>query len=290
MAQMAGMVGGALLDIAGNALLANEAGNRLDEYQQFMGTIHAPNVSELTRNYFGDLSQYAPQASELTQQMRQSELTGALKLREQALPGITGAVNAAAPNIYALMQGKLPDSIMNSFMRAGGASSVGLGFGGSQFGALNTGLFGARGSLGGMQTGFGLLGSLMSTMPQVSTPSPMSLLSNLMTPEQRSMLQLQSNQQQIGLENTMMGMPTPGQVWGTGLKQAGAALMGSGSPGGSPGGGGGGGGMGSSALTSNDDSLFGGFSESGINAGGYERGGPAGGWGGGSIWGGAMAA
>lgn len=238
------MVAGALLDIGGNALLANEAGNRLDEYQQFMGTIKPPNVSQMTSDYFGSLSQYAPQAETLTQQMRQSELSGALKLREQALPGITGAINASTPGIYSLMQGKLPDSVMNAYMRAGGASSAGLGFGSSQFGALNTGLFGARGALGGMQAGFGLLGSLMSTMPSVSTPSPMTLLSNIMTPNQQSQLQLESNQQQIGLENTMMGMPTPGQVWGTGMKQAGASLMSSGGMGG--GGGGGGSGAGGS--------------------------------------------
>jgi hypothetical protein len=186
----------------------------------------------------------------------------------------------AMDSITPLLAGELPPSVLAAFKSAGGASTVGLGMGGSGFGFLNTGLFGARGSLGAMQTGFGLLPALMSTLPNINSPSSAAFLQSIMTPAQRVQTQLQIRQQNLGIESQLAGMPTSKEVWGQSLQEAGGALAGGAMTAGMGGGFGGGGGGGS----------FGSFNYGGgMNSGGFSGGGPTGGWnysGGGGMYGG----
>lgn len=270
------MAGGALLHIGGTALGGESAEAHKAEYKKLMDALEKPDVKKEEQGWFNDLEAFFPRADKLSQQLRENELEQNLRLREKALPGSTQALKDAMASVSPLLRGELPDSVMSNFVRAGGASTVGLGFGGSSFGALNTGLFGARGSLGAVQTGMGLLPSLLSSMPSISAPTTMGLLGQLMTPQQRVNLQMQLRQQQIGINSTYAAMPTREDVWAQSMKEAGSMMMGMGGMGGM-GGGGGGGGFGAMNYGS------------GMNAGGYSGGGAAGGWSGGGNWAAGMA-
>jgi hypothetical protein len=272
------MAAGAVMRIAGGITGGIAADKKRDRWQEFMDSLAEPNVRQEGLNWFGDLEELYPRASSLSQRAREDEMTQNLALRERALPGIGQASADAMQGIGALLRGELPPEVLRNFTRAGGASTVGLGMGGSGFGALNTGLFGARGSIGAMQTGMGLLPTLLGTMPTVSAPTTMGLLGQLMTPEQRVNLQMQLRAQKIGMQGTLESMPTALESWSAHLNESGAMLLG--------GGGAAMGGMGGSGTPG-----MGGFNTGGgMNAGGYggAAGGATGGWGGGSLWGGAM--
>lgn len=274
------MAAGAVMRIAGGITGGIAANQRRKRWEEFMQGLHEPDPTAETGRWFGDLNFFYPQANKLSTRARTDEMAQNLALREQALPGFGQASRDAMASISPLLRGELPQGVMDAFTRAGGASSVGLGFGGTGFGALNTGLFGARGALGGIQTGMGLLGSLMSTVPQVTSPTAMGLLSNVMTPSQRVNLQMQLRAQQIGMQNTLEEMPTALDSWSSHLNESGAMLLGGGMSGGGLGGMSGGGGG------------FGGFNGSGgATTGGFSGGGMTGGWGGGGMgnWGGFMA-
>lgn len=263
------MAAGALFRIAGGITGGIAADQRRSRFEDFMRSLEKPNVGQEEANWFGDMNRFYGQANALSQRAREDELTQDLALRERALPGSTKALQDSMNSIAPLLRGELPQSVMDNFARAGGASTVGLGFGGSQFGALNTGLFGARGSLGAIQTGMGLLPSLLSSMPHISAPTTMGLLGQLMTPQQRVDLLMQERQQMIGMENTLESMPTALDSWSSHLNESGAMLMG--------GGGsamGGMGGMGGGASSSGTNL---GSGQSSINFGGAS-GSASGGW------------
>lgn len=202
-----------------------------------------PDIDEYTSKYFNDLLGYSDEATKLADTVGEADMDRALRLREKALPGIGKTTASALESIAPFLKGELPPSMLRAFQNAGGASTVGGGMGGSGFGFLNTGLFGARGALGAMQTGFGLLPALMSTLPNVNSPSTAAFLQSIMTPAQRTQAQLQIRGQNLGIEQTLAGMPTSKEVWGTALQEAGGAIAGAGMTAGM-GGGLGGGGMG----------------------------------------------
>lgn len=261
------IVGGSAM---GSASASKKRGQLLKEQDQGV-----PSVDEYTRQYFSDLNRYQPVASELSNEISQNELKNALALREQALPGIGAATNESLKSIMSLLKGELPPSVMSAFQRAGGASSVGSGFGGTGFGFLNTGLFGARGSLGAIQLGQGLIPSLLSTMPNVNTPSALPFLSQIMSPAARTQTQLQVRGQNIDIAKAVAGMQTGSDVLGQGLISAGGVLAGLA-------GGGGGGGFnlgGSSVPNYGNQPAPGGYAGGGStpNLGAYT--------GSGSIWG-----
>jgi hypothetical protein len=228
-----GIVGAGL--IAGGGMMsssgAKKRGNQLQSYMDK----YLPNMSVNQRDYFNDLVNYSPQANKLARDQAGDARDLAWDMREQDLPGYRQMVNDSLGQISPLLRGELPPSVMANFQRAGGASTVGLGMGGSSFGALNTGLFGARGSLGAMQTGQGLLSGLMSTLPQYQSPSAMSFLSQIMTPAQRTQSQLQVRGQNLGLASQIAGIPTSGETMGGAMGQIGGLMLG-----GAMGGGGGG--------------------------------------------------
>ena len=248
-----GMIAGELLNIAGTALAGSEADAKRAEWQTFMRQLKEPDVNQYEGQYFKDLQQYAPAAAASATTLNKASFNEAMRQREQALPGYQAAIQGALPTILGLVQGNLPSGLMSNFQRAGGASTVGMGMGGSGFGALNTGLFGARGALGAMQQGYGLLGQLLNTMPNVPMVTATSMLQNgIMDPTGRTNLAMQLRQQQIGMEGKLMGMPTAGDMWSAGLIKAGSrwSSMGMGDMGGGGGGmfGGGGGGGGGAPL------------------------------------------
>lgn len=235
---MANMIAGSLLDIGGNALLGESAEDHKSQLEALLRTIKDNNYGQLGKEYFNDLQANYGAASQLSRQARSDELTQNLALREQALPGSTQALRDAMSSVSPLLRGELPQGVMEAFQRAGGASTVGSGFGGSNFGFLNTGLFGARGSLGAIQTGMGLLPALLSSMPNVSAPTTMQLLGNITNPTARAQMNMEIQRERTGLGETIAGAPTRLDVWGQGMKQAAASVMG-GSFGGSPSSGGG---------------------------------------------------
>jgi hypothetical protein len=198
-----------------------------------------PNIDEATNRYFSDLLGFTDEATKLADTVAESDLNRAMRLREKALPGITKTTQGALDAIAPLLKGELPPAVLEAYARAGGASTVGSGFGGSQFGFLNTGLFGARGALGAMQQGFGLLPALMSTLPNVNSPSTAAFLESIMTPAQRVQTQLQVRGQNIQSKIALTGLPSSGEVWGSGMQQVGGAMLGGAVSGGGGAGGGG---------------------------------------------------
>lgn len=185
-----------------------------------------PDIDRYTEEYFDDLTNYMPQADRLADDVARSDTERAMAIQEQAMPGFTEGRKKAFDALMPLLRGELPPSVMDAFMRSGAASSVGSGFGGSQFGFLNQGIFGAKGALGAMQTGYGLLPALMSTLPQVNSPSTASFLNAIMSPAQRTQTQLQIRQQNMNNAAQVAGMPTGSEVWGSALQQTGGALLG----------------------------------------------------------------
>jgi hypothetical protein len=185
-----------------------------------------PNIDKYTDDYFADLDKYLPEADRLADSVGTSDTERALAMQEQAMPGISEGRKGAFDALMPLLRGELPPAVMESFMRAGGASTAGTGFGGSGFGFLNTGLFGAKGALGAMQTGYGLLPALMSTLPQVNSPSTASFLNAIMSPAQRTQTQMQIRGQNLQNAAQVAGMPTSGEVWGSSMQQVGGALLG----------------------------------------------------------------
>lgn len=202
-----------------------------------------PDIDKYTDQYFKDLLGHTDDAVKLADTVGEADMDRALRLREKALPGIGKASSSALESIAPFLKGELPPSMLRAFQSAGGASTVGMGMGGSGFGFLNTGLFGARGALGAMQTGFGLLPALMSTLPNVNSPGTAAFLQSIMTPAQRTQTQLAIRSQNIGIQQTAAGMPTSGDVWGNYLQEQGGQLAGIGAMGMGAGGGMGGGGM-----------------------------------------------
>jgi hypothetical protein len=221
-------IAGIGLDIGGNAMLAGAADEKRDIYKDYMSQ-WMPDIPGYQESFFKDLAKYQGQASDVAGELGKREWDTALARREEAIPGITKGVKGAADALFPLLRGELPKSVMDAFSMAGGASSVGSGFGGSGFGFTNQGLFGSRGSLAGMQLGYGLLPALLSTMPNVQLPTGMDLLrAGVMNPAQRTQAQLQLRQQQIGMATHLVGMDTADEVWGRGMKAAGGMLMGGG--------------------------------------------------------------
>ena len=225
---MAQMAAGALLDIGGNAMLGESAEDHKKQLQDLLASIKDNNYGQLGKDYFNDMSANYGAAQQLSSKARQDELTQNLALREQALPGSMQALRDAMASISPLLRGELPPSVMAAYQRAGGASTVGMGFGGSGMGFLNTGLFGARGSLGALQTGMGLLPTLLQSMPNVSAPTTMQLLGRISDPTQRAQMNMEIQRERTAIGADIANAPTRLDVWGKGLKQAGAQLMGGG--------------------------------------------------------------
>jgi hypothetical protein len=258
------------LGIGGTAMGASSAKKKRAELTQALGS-WLPDTGKYQTDWFADMQKFMRPSTELARQTTEATTDISMGARERQLPGFGQASADALASISPLLRGELPKGVMDAFTRAGGASTVGAGFGGSDFGALNTGLFGARGALGGMQTGLGLLQSLVSSMPQVQVTSPTSFLSQIMSPLQRTQTQLSIRGQNMGVASQLAGMDTSNDVWGGFMNNLGGTLMGAGLSG--MGGGSGGG--------------FGSFSGTGQTAGGYSGGGVTGGWSG-SPWMGAM--
>lgn len=237
------------MGIGGAALSAGEANKKRGELRSAQEK-WLPNIDEYTNKYFNDLLGYSDEATKLADTVAEGDMARSLRLRETALPGVGKATMGALDAIAPLLRGELPASAMAAFQRAGGASTAGLGMGGSGFGFLNTGMFGARGALGAMQTGFGLLPALMSTLPHINSPSSAAFLQSIMTPAQRTQSQLQIRGQNLGIESQVAGMPTSKEVWGQSLQEAGGALAGAGMTAGMGGGFGGMGGGGGNTIPS----------------------------------------
>jgi len=260
-----------LIGLIGAGLQANSNSHKISDVKALAGDWQ-PAYEQYTDQYFKNLERYQPEASALSETIGKSELNSALALREQALPGIGKATQDASQALFPLLKGELPPEVLRAFNSSGAASSVGGGFGGSGFGFLNQGLFGARGALGAMQAGYSMLGSLLSTMPRISAPSTMSFLNNIITPQQRVGDQLAFRQQQIGIGLAAAGMPSGNDAWANYIEGVAGVNAGGGGPNFSSMGGGG--------------SSFG--NTSGGTSGGWGTGG--GGGAGADIWGGGASA
>lgn len=177
-------------------------------------------------DYFSEMIGFNRSATKLADEITDADFDRVMRMREKALPGIGKATASHMDAIAPLLKGELPPEVLAAFKRAGGASTVGGGFGGSPFGFLNTGLFGARGSLGAMQQGSTLLTSLIGTLPNVNPTSSLAFLQAIMTPAQRTTAALQFRQQQLGMRQAWAGMQGSGGVYGDSLQQVGGILLG----------------------------------------------------------------
>jgi len=209
----------------GTGLSANDASKKRKEFAK-QAEMGIPDLDAETSRYFEDLLGRMPQANELADKVGESDLDRTLRLREKAAPGIGNLTRTAMDSITPLLKGELPPGVLAAFKSAGGASTAGLGMGGSGFGFLNTGLYGARGSLGAMQTGFGLLPALMGTLPNINSPSSSAFLQAIMTPAQRVQTQLNIRSQNIGIASTLAGMETSQGMIGGGMQEIGGLLLG----------------------------------------------------------------
>ncbi len=228
---------GLAVGVGGTAMAASSAKKKKGELQSYMDK-YLPNIDQYTDQYFDSMRSRAPEAGELADTVSKQDVARGMAAREQALPGFTEGIQGASAELFKLLKGELPDAVLNAFSRSGAASSVGSGFGGSGFGALNQGLFGARGALGAMQTGYGLLPALMSTLPNFNSPSSAAFLESIMTPAQRTQTQLQIRGQNLGVAGQVAGMPGSKDIWGGFLQQTGGAMFGAGLTGAMSGGGG----------------------------------------------------
>src|SRR3990170_3269183 len=181
---------GALALIGGGTAL--EASAATKKRKQLLGYQQSdlPDINRYTENFFGDLSQYEDQSRGMAMRANEDLTNLALSRRERALPGVGNAVATGFEAITPLLRGELPPAVLENFRRSGNAASVGLGFGGSGFGDLNSALFGARGSLQAMQLGYSFLPALLGAAPQFGTQSPTSFLEGIMTPAQQAQTQL----------------------------------------------------------------------------------------------------
>lgn len=231
-------IAGAVMAAGGTWMAAGEADDAFKSLEKYKDK-YIPDPAKLNRDYFGELLENLHSAEKLSTDIGRGDLERTMALREQATPGITEGMRGAADALFPLLRGELPPGVLDAFSRAGGASSVGSGFGGTGFGFLNQGLFGARGSLGAMQTGFGLLPSLLNALPNSNSPSAGAFLQAIMTPMQRAQTQVQWRGQNLGLALKMADMPSSNQVWANYLSNTGSSLMGGGmtgmAGGGSPG-------------------------------------------------------
>lgn len=239
---------------------AGEAGKKMRSIREAEDMWLPKTAGEYGRDYFSEMLGSMPQAERLADETGQADFDRAMRFREQALPGLGKATGGAMEALAPFLKGELPPSMIRAFQNAGGASTVGGGMGGSGFGFLNTGMFGARGALGAMQTGFGLLPALISTLPNVNSPGTAQFLQSIMTPAQRMQAQLQLRGQNIGLRGTAAGMPTSGEQWGSGMQQVGGLALGGAM--------GGGGGM-FSGMMGGSSGGFSGASSSNITSPGY---------------------
>lgn len=227
------------LGAGGTYLSASSASKKRKELASKTGE-WLPTIPQNESDYFDALQKYQPRASALARTIGQEEMDAALALREQAIPGIGKGISEGAEALFPLLKGELPPAVLDAFRRSGAANSVGLGFGGSGFGDLNTALFGARGALAGMQLGYGMLPSLLGATPNINTPTAMSFLGNVMSPQDRTNTQLQVRGQNLGISQAVAGMPTSSEVWGNFLSSTGGMMLGGAMGGGGMGGGGGG--------------------------------------------------
>lgn len=216
---------GAGLIAGGTASSAKGAKKRRNELQAAQDR-WLPNIDQYTEDYFNDLVGYTDEADRLADTVASQDTERAMSIQEQAMPGIGEGRKRAFDALMPLLRGELPPAVMDAFMRSGAASSVGSGFGGSGFGFVNQGLFGARGALGAMQTGYGLLPALMSTLPQVNSPSTASFLNAIMSPAQRTQTQMQIRQQNMNNAAQLSGLQTGGEVVGSSMQQVGGMLLG----------------------------------------------------------------
>ena len=223
----AGAAIGIGMGIAGTAMSAGEAGKKRRAveamYNQWL-----PNIGGDIAAYYSDLQQYLPASTKLARGVAEADQATMMSLREKALPGFTKAQQESLPGIAALARGELPESVMSAYQRAGGASAVGSGMGGSGVGFLTQGLFGARGALGAIQLGSGLLSALLGSAAVPNAPSAGSFLSGVTTPAQRTNTQMQVRQQNIGIGSMLAGMKTGNEVWGGWLQETGGAMTGAG--------------------------------------------------------------
>jgi len=225
---------------AGTALEAGAAGDKRKRLAAAKDQ-WLPDIEGDISSYYKDMEKYLPSAGRLSSGAAKMDQETLLALRERALPGVGKAQQDQLASILPLLKGELPKGVIDSFMRSGGASSVGSGFGGSGFGFLNQGLFGARGSLGAIQLGSGLLSALLGNAGIPNSPGTAGFLSQITSPGQRTATQMQIRGQNIGIEGQIAGMKTGNEVWGDWLQESGGALMGAGLMGMGAGGGAGGG-------------------------------------------------
>lgn len=244
---------GAALLAGGTAIGANASSKKANKLESYTDK-WMPNIDAYTKKYFDDLNDYEDDATKLSDSLAKSQMSQALGLREQAMPGFNNAINASVPGAAALARGELPQGALDAFQRSGNAAGFGLG---ANMNFLMQGLYGAGGSVKAMSTGIGMLGALLGTMPQLNTPSAMSFLQQIMTPTQQTQTQLQIRGQNIGLMSAAAGVPSSGQMWGGGLQSIGSMAMIGGMMGGGAGGGGGGmfGGSGAGAAAPSGGSI-----------------------------------
>jgi hypothetical protein len=220
---------GAGFRIAGGFLSADAADDRRERWENFMNSLPTPDAKKEAQAWFDEMNQFYEPARKLSERAQTDEMAQGLRLREMALPGYGQGLRSAMSGVNSMLQGEFTPGELSTWSRVGGASTAGLGFGGSLFGALNTGLYGVRGARGAMAEGIGLLPTLLSATPQLSqSSSTMGLLGNLLTPMQRVDLQMRLRQQRIGMQMTLEEMPTGQDSWAAHLNESGAMLLGGG--------------------------------------------------------------
>jgi hypothetical protein len=226
---------GAGLHIGGTAMEASAADEKRDQYRDMMDD-WLPDIPAYQKGYFEDLLKYEEDAGKLADSIGKRDMTSALARREMAMPGIGGYLKGALSAAGPMAGGEMPRWLQDVFRSSAGTNAVGLGFGGSPFGAGLTGWGAVDRAMGAQRQGVGLLGALMGMMPNTRSPSGMDILSEgVMNPAQRTQTQLNVRNQNIGMANYLMGMNNSDEVWAGSMKDAGATLIG-----GSMGGGGGG--------------------------------------------------
>lgn len=205
-----------------------------------MGSLGRPDVGQLEGQYFTDLDKYLPQAEKVSKETQSADWNNQMALRESALPGFGAGLANAGKSLWPMLSGQFSPWMNQQFASSGGALGVGTGMGGGGYQGMIAG-FGGLDRARQMQTqAYSMLPILLGAMPHLQGSSTIDFLNQgIMNPQQRTNLEMQLRQQQIGMNNTLLGLPTSSDMWAQHLNESGAMLMGGGGMG--MGGGGGGG-------------------------------------------------
>lgn len=225
---------GGLLDIAGTAINAGEAGQRREDLEKIAST-PGLDFGSLTQQALTGYDNVFEQAAALAGKVGTAQQTQLQKQEEMALPG----VGAARQQALQAAEGLFADdaSWLKGVQRRGAALGLSSGLFGSQAGQLQTLRLSDQEKMQRTQLGTSLLGSLIRSMRLANSPGVQTFLGPAI--QEQVAQRAQERTQRMSMLAGMSMLPTELETWGNRLQDVGSSMMGMGAMGGGMGSGGG---------------------------------------------------